>query len=73
MPTDAGAIDLSLIAMHLAARPPVAGLTYGLKRGEILSALANGVTLFVLARLIVYKAIRRLVLPPDVAGRYILA
>lgn len=73
MLTDAGAIALSLIAMHLAARPPVAGLTYGLRRAEILSALANGVTLFALAALIVYEAIRRLVFPPDVAGRYMLA
>ena len=40
-------------------------MTYGLGRAEILSAQANGVTLLVLALLIVYGAISRLVSPPD--------
>ena len=43
-------------------------MTYGLKRAEILSAQANGAILLVLAGLIVYEAIRRLVSPPDVQG-----
>src|SRR5262245_22935461 len=37
MLTDAGAVALSLIVIRLAARPPQGGLTYGLKRAEILS------------------------------------
>ena len=41
-------------------------MTYGLGRAEILSAQANGVTLLVLALLIVYDAIARLVSPPHV-------
>jgi len=72
MLTDAGAIGLSLFALHLAARPAGGNLTYGLKRAEILSAQANGATLFVLAALIVYEAIRRLVSPPDVHGWTVL-
>src|SRR5437868_5705031 len=55
------------------ALPPKGGFTYGLKRAEILSALANGVTLVVLGALIVAEAIRRLVAPVDVGGRAILA
>src|SRR5262249_40976993 len=43
MVTDAGALLASLVALRLAARAPAGGLTYGLKRAEILSALANGV------------------------------
>jgi len=43
-------------------------MTFGLKRAEILSAQANGAILVVLAGLIVYEAIRRLVSPPDVDG-----
>ena len=68
MLTDAGAIGLSLLALRLAARPPSGSMTYGLRRAEILSAQANGAILLVLAGLIVYEAIRRLVSPPDVQG-----
>ena len=68
MLTDAGAIGLSLLALSLAARPPSGSMTYGLRRAEILSAQANGAILLVLAGLIVYEAIRRLVSPPDVQG-----
>lgn len=72
MLTDAGAIGLSLLAIRLAARPAGGNLTYGLKRTEILSAQANGAALLVLAALVVYEAIRRLVSPPDVGGRTVL-
>ena len=68
MLTDAGAIGLSLLALWLAARPPSGSMTYGLRRAEILSAQANGAILLVLAGLIVYEAIRRLISPPDVQG-----
>jgi cobalt-zinc-cadmium efflux system protein len=72
MLTDAGAIGLSLVALALAARPAGGNLTFGLKRAEIVSAQANGATLLVLAGLIVYEAIRRLVEPPDVEGWAVL-
>ena len=49
MLTDAAAIAFSLVAIRLAARPAQGVMTYGLKRVEILSAQANGVTLLVLA------------------------
>src|SRR5262245_56151349 len=58
MLTDAGALALSLVVIRLAARPPQGGLTYGLKRAEILSGLANGITLVAIAALIVSEAIR---------------
>jgi len=72
MLTDAGAIGLSLFALQLAARPAGGNLTFGLKRAEILSAQVNGATLLVLAVLIVYEAIRRLVSPPSVHGWTVL-
>src|ERR671935_2476338 len=72
MLTDAGALALSLLALRLAARPAWGNLTFGLKRAEILSAQANGATLLVLAGLIVYEAIRRLVSPPEPGGLAIL-
>ncbi len=68
MLTDAAAIALSLIALRLAARPPAGGLTYGLKRAEILSALLNGAALLALAVVIVVEAVRRLVNPPKPGG-----
>jgi cobalt-zinc-cadmium efflux system protein len=72
MLTDAGAIGLSIVAIRLAARPAEGQLTFGFKRAEILSAQFNGATLLVLALLIVYEGIRRLVDPPDVAGTAVL-
>jgi cobalt-zinc-cadmium efflux system protein len=68
MLADAGAIALSLLALRLAARPAWGNLTFGLRRAEILSAQINGASLLVLAGLIVYEAIHRLVEPPTVAG-----
>src|SRR5918911_5031903 len=73
MLTAAAAIGLSLVAARLAARPARGPMTYGLGRAEILSAQANGVTLLVLAALIAYEGIRRLVAPPDVDGALVLA
>jgi cobalt-zinc-cadmium efflux system protein len=72
MLTDAGAIILAIVAMRLAARPPRGGYTYGLKRVEILSAQANGLTLLLLAAWLAYEAIRRLIDPPPVAGALVL-
>jgi cobalt-zinc-cadmium efflux system protein len=66
MLTDAGALALSLVAARLAARPVEGVMTYGMGRAEIMSAQANGITLLVLAGVIVYEAVRRLVSPPDV-------
>ncbi len=72
MLTDAGAIALSLVALHLAARPARGAMTFGFKRAEILSAQFNGATLLVLGLLIVYEGIDRLVAPPDVGGAAVL-
>ena len=73
MLTDAAAIGFSLVAVRLAQRPAKGSMTYGLKRVEILSAQANGVTLLVLAGFIIYEAVHRLVSPPAVRGGLMLA
>ena len=72
MLTDAGALGLSIVAIHLAKRPAKGALTYGFKRVEILSAQFNGATLFVLALLIIYEGVRRLITPPPVEGTAVL-
>lgn len=69
MLTDAGAIAVALWAMRLAALPPSQRWTYGLKRAEILSAAANGITMLVVSGIVLVEAIRRLTdTDPQVAG-----
>lgn len=68
MLTDAGALAGALWAMHLAERPSSATMSYGLKRAEILSAAANGVTLVAIGLLLFVEAIQRLVEPSHVRG-----
>jgi cobalt-zinc-cadmium efflux system protein len=72
MLTDAASIALVLITARLAARPPAGGYTYGLKRTEIMSAQANGITLVLLAAWLCYTAIRHLIAPQPVAGGTVL-
>lgn len=72
MLTDAVSIVLALIAMRLAARPARGGFTYGLKRAEILSAQANGLTLLLLGAWLAYEGVRRLIDPPEVEGGLVL-
>lgn len=72
MLTDAGAIAGALWAISLASRPPRGSMTYGWKRAEILSALANGVILIVVALVVAVEAVRRLIRPPEVTGVTVL-
>jgi cobalt-zinc-cadmium efflux system protein len=72
MLTDAGAIALALVAARLARRQAGGSMTFGLKRGEILSAQVNGMTMLILSAFIVYEGIRRLVSPPDVEAGLVL-
>ncbi|MER5342906.1 cation diffusion facilitator family transporter [Streptomyces mirabilis] len=72
MLTDVASIVLALIAMRLSARPAKGHFTYGLKRVEILSAQANGLTLLLLSVWLAYEAIHRLVSPPAVSGSPVL-
>jgi cobalt-zinc-cadmium efflux system protein len=72
MLTDAAALTLGLVAIRLASSAPAGGFTFGLKRAEILSALANGSALAVLAAWITYEAITRLISPPRVEGRSVV-
>jgi cobalt-zinc-cadmium efflux system protein len=73
MLTDAAAIGLALVTVRVAGRPAHGGYTYGLRRLEILSAQANGITLVLLAAWLAYEAVRRLITPQSVAGGVMLA
>ena len=72
MLTDAVALAMSLAAARIAARPAQGAMTYGLGRAEILSAQANGLTLLLLAAVIVIDAVSRLASPATVHGLPVL-
>ncbi len=66
MLVDALALGLSLFAMTMARRPATLTRTYGYHRAEIMAALANGVTLVLVAAYIFYEAYQRFLEPPTV-------
>lgn len=68
MLSDAGSLVLSLTALWFAAKPSSAHKSYGFHRIEILAALFNAVTLFVIAGLIIWEAVGRFMDPPTVAS-----
>jgi cobalt-zinc-cadmium efflux system protein len=70
--SDLGAIALGLAAATLAARPAAGRRTFGSGRTEIIAALANGVTLVIVAVLVIVEAAGRLSDPPDVEGAGVL-
>ncbi len=68
MLSDASSLALSLVAMWFAAKPASPNKTYGFYRFEILAALFNGVTLFVVAGFIIWEAFQRFDSPPEVSS-----
>lgn len=66
MLSDSAALALSLVAMGFAAKPATLKKSYGYLRFEILAALLNGVTLFVIAGFIIWEAYQRFFEPPVV-------
>jgi cobalt-zinc-cadmium efflux system protein len=68
MVADAAAIGLALLAMWVAARPASARHTFGFHRTEILAALLNALSLWLIAAWVFFEAYRRFVEPPEVRG-----
>src|SRR4051812_32384061 len=68
MATDVLALAAAVLAARLARRPAVGHWTFGLARAEVLSALFNGATLFVVAAIVTVEAVRRLIHPVEVTG-----
>ena len=73
MLVDTLALGLSLIALNLAKKPATVTRTYGYHRAEIIAALANGVTLVLVAVFIFYEAYQRFRSPPTVKTPIMLA
>lgn len=61
--TDALAIALSLLAVILATKPHSGSMTFGYHRAEVLSALANGITLAAISIWIIFEAYQRILSP----------
>ncbi|PJK16561.1 cation transporter [Chryseomicrobium excrementi] len=68
MLSDASSLFLSLIAIWFASKKVSKKKTYGFYRFEILAALFNGVTLFVITGFILIEAYERFIEPPPVAS-----
>jgi len=66
MLTDVAALVLALVAIWFTTRPKTPRQTYGFYRVEILAALANGMTLILIAVVIFYEAYHRFLQPPTV-------
>jgi cobalt-zinc-cadmium efflux system protein len=73
MVTDAASLTLALVATWLAATPATPQRSFGLRRAEILAALANGVALVAISIWIIIAAIGRLHEPPDTLGGWMVA
>ena len=68
MLSDAIALALSLATFHWSERPTTLKNTYGYRRGEIIAAALNGLTLAAIVLWILIEAIGRLLNPPPVAS-----
>ncbi|UJF34712.1 cation diffusion facilitator family transporter [Paenibacillus hexagrammi] len=68
MLSDTASLVLSLVAVWFAMKPPSSRKTYGFHRVEILTALFNGATLFIIAGIVIWEAIGRFMDPPKVAS-----
>lgn len=64
--SDTFSLGVSLVAFIYAEKNATQSKTFGYKRFEILAALFNGVTLFVISILIVIEAIKRIFSPSEV-------
>lgn len=68
MLSDVVGLAIALFAQSLMTKAASARHTYGLQRGEVLGALANGITLIAVAGWITFEAILRLSSPEPVEG-----
>jgi cobalt-zinc-cadmium efflux system protein len=72
MLTDAAAILLALFAMWIAERPASVESTFGYYRTEVLAALLNTLSLWVIAAWIFFEAFHRIRETPEVEGPLLL-
>jgi cobalt-zinc-cadmium efflux system protein len=66
--THAFALIIGITAIIIARKPPCHHQTFGLYRAEVLAAFVNGLFLLVVAGIIIYEAILRLINPIKILG-----
>ena len=62
------AIGISLVAILIARKPLCHHRTFGMYRAEILAAFVNGLFLMIVAGIIVYEAVLRIIHPREILG-----
>lgn len=72
MASDNVALALALFAFWLSSRPATPNRSFGYKRGEILAALFNGVTIVAISIWIFYEAFNRFQDPPEILGGWLM-
>ncbi|MGB3723117.1 MAG: cation diffusion facilitator family transporter [Pacificimonas sp.] len=73
MLTDFAALAMAWLAFRLAQRPADWTRTYGFDRFSVLVAFVNGLSLFVIAAIIMWEAVERLSAPVPIMGAEMLA
>lgn len=71
--SDVSALGITIWTRRLGRRPASARYTYGLRRAEVLAALANAVILIAVSALIAWKALVRLLSPTPVSQGIMLS
>lgn len=66
--SDAAALGISYAAQRISRRPADEIRTFGYRRAEVVGALINLTTLFVIAAFLIFQAADRLISPPEVHG-----
>ena len=70
--SDAASLGISYGARKISQRPADRARTFGYNRAQVIGALINLTTLFVIALFLMYQGIRRLNSPPEVEGTTML-
>ncbi|MCP4680096.1 MAG: cation transporter [Deltaproteobacteria bacterium] len=70
--TDVAAVGLAIFAQWFASRPPSPRRSFGYRRVEIVAALFNGLTLWIVAVFISIEALERIFDPPPVQAGLML-
>ncbi len=66
--TDVAAMTLTIAAIWFAARPATPNKTFGYYRLEILSAFVNGIALVLISVFVIYEAVERISVSPEIKG-----
>ncbi len=72
MLTDAAAIALALFAIWIGGRPASVERTFGCQSTEVLAAMLNPLSLWLIAGWVLFEAFRRLREPPEIEGGFLL-